>query len=66
MFSAFDPIETKEKGLMGNLATFEIKGQRKMVLKMSSGKEVTLKNVLYVLEIRNNIGSGSLLNNHGF
>ena len=51
---------------MGNLASFEIKGQGKMVLKMTFGKEMTLKNVLYVLEIRKNLVIGSLLNNHGF
>ena len=37
-----------------------------MVLKTISRKEVTLTNVLYVLEIRKNFVSGSLLNNHGF
>ena len=33
---------------------------------MTSRKELTLTNVLYVLEIRKNLVSGSLLNNHGF
>ena len=33
---------------------------------MTSGKELTLTNVLYVLEIRKNLVSGSLLNNYGF
>ena len=51
---------------MGNSATLEIKGQGKMVLKMTSGKELTLTNVLYVLKIRKNLVSGSLLNSHGF
>ena len=51
---------------MGNSATSEIKGQGKVVLKMTSGKELTLTNVLYVPEIRKNLVSRSLLNSHGF
>ena len=37
-----------------------------MVLKMTSGKELTLNNVMYVPDIRKNLASGSLLNKHGF
>ena len=66
MFSTFEPIETGEKVVMGNSATSEINGQGKVVLKMTSGKELTLTNVLYVPEIRKNLVSGSLLNSHGF
>ncbi|WKA01333.1 hypothetical protein VitviT2T_019618 [Vitis vinifera] len=66
MFSTFEPIENGEKVFMGNSATSEIKGQSKVILKMTSGKELTLTNVLYVSEIRKNLVSGSLLNNHGF
>ena len=50
---------------MGNSTTFEIKRQRK-VLKMTSENELTLTNVLYLLEIRKNLVSSSLLNSHGF
>ena len=46
MFSTFEPIETGEKVFMGNSATSDIKGQGKVVLKMTSGKELTLTNVL--------------------
>ena len=66
MFSTFEPIETKEKVFMGNSATSEIKCQGKVVLKMTYGKGLTLTNALYVLEIRKNLVSISLLNNHGF
>ena len=66
MFSTFEPIETGEKVFMGNSATSDNKGQGKVVLKMTSGKELTLTNVLYVPEIRKNLVSGSLLNSHGF
>ena len=51
---------------MGNSATSDIEGQDKVVLKMTYGKELTLTNVLYVLEIRKNLMFGSLLNSHGF
>ena len=33
---------------------------------MTSGKELTLTNVLYVPKIGKNLVSGSLLNSHGF
>ena len=66
MFSTFEPIETREKVFMGNSATSDIKGQGKVVLKMTSGKELTQTNVLYVPEIRKNLVFGSLLNSHGF
>ena len=66
MFSTFEPIETGENVLMGNSATSDIKGQGKVVLKMTYEKELTLKNVLYVPKIRKNLVSGSFLNSHGF
>ena len=66
MFSTFEPIETGEKVFMRNSATSDIKGQGKVVLKMTYRKELTLTNVLYVPEIRKNLVSGSLLNSHGF
>ena len=51
---------------IGNFTTSEIKGQGKVVLMMTIGKELTLTNVLYVPEIYKNLVSSSLLNNHGF
>ena len=52
MFSTFEPTETGKKVYMGNFPTFEIKGQGKVVLEMTSGKELTLRNVLHVPKIR--------------
>ena len=66
MFSTFEPDETKEKVYIGNSTTSEIKGKENVVLKMTSGKELTLTNVLYVPKIRKNLVFGSLLNSHGF
>ena len=51
---------------MGNFITSAIEGQGKVILKMTSGKELTLNNVLYVPKIRKNLVSGSLLSKHGF
>ena len=65
MFSTFEPIDTGEKVFMRNFTTSVINGQGKMVLKMTSRKELTLSNVLYVLEIYKNLMS-LLLNSHGF
>ena len=64
----FPPLNHLRLGKMclSNSATLGIKGQGKAVLKMTFGKELTLTNVLYVTEIRKNLESGSLLNNHGF
>ncbi|KZV24436.1 hypothetical protein F511_24231 [Dorcoceras hygrometricum] len=66
MFATLQESENGEKLYMGNSATSEIKGQGKVVLKMTSGKELTLNNVLYVPDIRKNLMFGSLLNKHGF
>ncbi|KAL5570103.1 hypothetical protein UlMin_026678 [Ulmus minor] len=65
LFTSFEPMNG-EKLFMGNSATSEIEGQGKIVLKMTSGKELTLNNMLYVPEIRKNLVSGSLLSKHGF
>ncbi|KAH9802189.1 hypothetical protein KPL71_001277 [Citrus sinensis] len=66
LFISFETVSNGEKLFMGNSATFEIEGQRKVILKMTSGKELTLNDMLYVPEIRKNLVSGSLLNKHGF
>ena len=43
-----------------------IKGQGNMVLKMNFGKDLTINNVLYVLDICKNLVSHSVLNEHSF
>ena len=65
MFTSFEPLDG-EKVFMGNSASSTIEGHGKVLLKMTSGKQLTLNNVLYVPEIRKNLVSGSLLNKHGF
>ncbi|VVA36738.1 PREDICTED: retrotransposon, partial [Prunus dulcis] len=66
MFSTYAANDQGEPLFMGNSSTSKIHGQGKIVLKMTSGKEVTLNNVVHVPEIRKNLVSGSLLSKNGF
>ena len=50
-----------EKLYMGNSSTSKVEGVGKIALKMTSGKTVTLINVLHVPDVRKNLVSGSLL-----
>ncbi|XP_073137594.1 uncharacterized protein [Henckelia pumila] len=65
MYSTYATVGDR-KLFMGNSATSEVAGVGNVVLKMTSGKEVTLKNVLHVPDIRKNLVSGSLLSKAGF
>ena len=64
-FSTYTPVSDK-KLFMGNNASSDVLGVGKVVLKMTSGKELTLKEVMHVPEIRRNLVSGPLLVNAGF
>nr|GEY30711.1 zinc finger, CCHC-type [Tanacetum cinerariifolium] len=59
MFHSFRAVDNGEKLYMGNSATADIKGERDVILKMTSKKELKLTNVLYVPEIRKNLVSGN-------
>ncbi|KAA0056672.1 ty1-copia retrotransposon protein [Cucumis melo var. makuwa] len=50
---------------MGNSATSGVIGKGKVILKLTSGKTLSLSNVLYVPSLRRNLVSGSLLNRAG-
>ncbi|XP_073130327.1 uncharacterized protein [Henckelia pumila] len=65
MYSTYATVGDR-KLFMENSATSEVVGVGNVVLKMTSGKEVTLKNVLHVPDIRKNLVSGSLLSKAGF
>ncbi|CAH9133608.1 unnamed protein product, partial [Cuscuta epithymum] len=65
LFITFEP-SNGEKVWMGNSVHSAVEGVGKVVLKITSGKELTLNQVLFVPEIRKNLISGSLLNKHGF
>ena len=66
MFSSYEAINDGEQLFMGNSSTSKIEGKGKVILKMTSGKELTLNDVLHVPEIQNNLVSGSLLSKKGF
>ena len=66
MFTSFKSVDSGEKLFIGNSAMSEIHGQGKVILKMTSRKNLTPKNVLYVLEIHKNLVFDSLLDKHGF
>ena len=62
----YHSIDNGEQLFMGNSTSSKVEGQGKVVLKMTSGNELTLNDVLHVPEIRKNQGSGSLLSKKGF
>ena len=51
MFKTFEPVLDGESLFMGNSATSAIESRGSMILKMTSEKELTQKNILYVPEI---------------
>ena len=61
MFSSYALAGPEEELHMGNSSTSNIEGTGNILLKMTSGKTLTLKNVLHVPEIRKNLVSTSLL-----
>ncbi|CAA0819356.1 Unknown protein, partial [Striga hermonthica] len=65
MFSTYTPTDGR-KLFMGNSSTSNVVGTRKVVLKMTSGKDLTLTKVLHVPDIRKNLVSGALLSKAGF
>ncbi|KAF3654763.1 hypothetical protein FXO38_15007 [Capsicum annuum] len=66
LFSSFAPSQVEEMIYIPNFATAKVEGTGKICLKMTSGKVLTLNNVLYVLELRRNLISVSLLDKNGF
>ncbi|KFK33863.1 hypothetical protein AALP_AA5G069800 [Arabis alpina] len=66
MFSTYKKNKGNEKLCMGNSATSKIAGYGKVVLKLTSERELSLTNVVYVPDMRKNLISGSLLSKHGF
>ena len=66
MFSSYEAINDGEQLFMGNSSSSKVEGKGKVILKMTSGKELTLNDVLHVPEIRKNLVTGSLLSKKGF
>ncbi|KAA0060696.1 ty1-copia retrotransposon protein [Cucumis melo var. makuwa] len=61
----YEDIADGECVFMGNSATTGMIGKGKVILKLTSGKTLSLSNVLYVPSIRRNLVSKSLLNRVG-
>ena len=66
MFSTYNLVSKGEKNFMGNSSTSKIEGNGMVVLKMITGKYLTLKDVLHVSDIQKNLAFGSLLSKNSF
>ena len=66
MFSSYQTLDNGKQLFMGNSSSSKVEGQGKVVLKMASGKELTLNDVLHVPEIQKNLVFRSLLSKKGF
>ena len=66
MFSTYNLVGNRRKIFIGNSSISKIEGIGKVVLKMTTGRFLTLKDVLHVLEIQKNLVSGTLLSKNGF
>ena len=66
LFSEYQKLEQDEQLFMGNSAVSKVEGKGKVILKWTSGKELTLNDVLHVPDIRKNLISGSILSKKGF
>ena len=66
LFSEYQKLEQNEQLFMGNSAASKVEGKGKVILKWTSGKELTLNDVLHVLDIHKNLNSESILSKKGF
>jgi hypothetical protein len=65
MFSTYQSVEYGKQLFMGNSSNSKVEGKGKVILKMTSGNDLTLNDVLHVADIRRNLVSGSLLSKNG-
>ena len=65
-FKTYTILNEKKKIMLGDSHTIEVVGIGEVLLKFTSGREVTLKDVFHVPNIRKNLVSGFLLNKAGF
>ncbi|GJT16247.1 hypothetical protein Tco_0874953 [Tanacetum coccineum] len=66
MFVSYQKVNELEPMFMGNGTSSKIKGKGKVILKLTSGKDLVLSNVLHVPNITKNLISGPILSNKGF
>jgi len=65
LFHQIEDVADGERVFMGNSATAGVFGKGKILLKLTSGKTISLSDVLYVPSLRRNLIFGSLLNRAG-
>ena len=66
MLSSYEAINDGEQLFMGNSSTSKVEGKGKVILNVTSGKELTLNDFLHVPKIQKNLVSISLLSKKGF
>ncbi|GKB13138.1 pol polyprotein [Tanacetum coccineum] len=66
MFVSYQKVNESEQMFMGNGTGSKIEGKGKVILKLTSGKDLLLSNVLHVPNITKNLISGPILSNKGF
>ena len=66
IFCEYNKITNGKKLYIGNSSSSRVEGKGTIKLKFTSGKVVTLKDVLRVPDIRKNLVSGPLLSQKGF
>ena len=65
-FKSYSPVENDKKVLLGDSHTVSVLGMGEVQLNFTSGRVLTLRDVLHTPEIRKNLVSGYLLNKAGF
>ncbi|XP_016651037.1 PREDICTED: uncharacterized protein LOC107881548 [Prunus mume] len=66
LFTDYEQNSGGEKLYMGNASASAVEGKGSVLLKFTSGKVLTLLDVLHVPEIRKNLVSGPILSKKGF
>ncbi|GJT36028.1 retrovirus-related pol polyprotein from transposon TNT 1-94 [Tanacetum coccineum] len=66
MFVSYQKVNESKPMFMGNGTASKIEGKGKVVLKLTSGNDLVLSNVLHVRNITNNLISSPILSNKGF
>nr|GEY20615.1 zinc finger, CCHC-type [Tanacetum cinerariifolium] len=65
-FKIYEPVEDGSVLYMGDDHFAPVQGKGSVALEFSSGKTITLFNVLYVPKLRKNLVSGPMLNKRGY
>nr|GEZ51238.1 Pol polyprotein [Tanacetum cinerariifolium] len=66
MFVSYQKVNKSKPMFMGNETTSKIEEKGKVILNLTSGKDLVLSNVLHVPDIIKNLISGPILSNKGF